>query len=340
MTESVFLQAFKGNEERVPVWFMRQAGRYLPEYQAIRKYHSLDEMFSTPELAAEITCQPIDILRVDAAILFADILTLPSHMGFDIHFDPQKGPVIGNPVSGARDLSYIHDTDRIKHIEKTIALVKDRLPAYIPLIGFAGSPFTVLCYCIEGGSSDRFKSAFAYMSEQPEQFKQLMEIFTRNTINYLKMQRQAGADAFQLFDTWAGMLAPEDYHAFVLPYVQRIFAAVDLPSIYYVKNSLPVLGGMVQSGANFVSVDETVPLDNCPLLEQSGLGVQGNLSNRALYEDYPVLEQKVDKILLDASRFKKYIFNLNHGVLPDMNVEKLKFVTRKVQSFKRKLVKV
>ena len=226
MKENIFLQAFKGCNDTVPVWFMRQAGRCLPEYRAIRSNYSLEDMFYTPEVAAKVTCLPVDLLGVDAAILFADILTLPRLMGFDIIFDPKRGPV----VKPFKSFDFIHDIVNIGHVAETIVRINQSLKNNIPLIGFAGSPFTVLTYLIEGGSSTSFHKTFQFMYADTKKYHQLMHILTNNTIQYLQMQKDNGIDAFQLFDSWSGILDERTYRKFVFSYVQEIFNAIDLPS--------------------------------------------------------------------------------------------------------------
>ncbi|OGW95686.1 MAG: uroporphyrinogen decarboxylase [Omnitrophica WOR_2 bacterium GWA2_45_18] len=332
----LLLQAFQGQNARVPVWFMRQAGRYLPEYRKMKEKYALEEMFTTPELAAEITCQPIDILGVDAAILFADILTLPSAMGFDIRFDNKAGPVIEDTREKLRDFKDIHDFEDLSHVWRTIQSVNARLPASIPLIGFAGSPFTVLTYLVEGGSSLSYAKTFKLANEQPRTFHGLMDILTRNTIRYLHLQKEAGIKVFQLFDSWAGILRPADFAHWVLPYVQRIFEAVDLPSIYFVRNCNHLLALMDQSGADFLSVDHTVVLGHHPVLEKTRKGIQGNLFNGLLYAQDKTLEKEVKDVLVGGVQHGRYIFNLSHGVFPDVQVDKLKLVVDKVHAFKWK----
>jgi len=334
MTKPLLLQAFEGTNNQVPVWFMRQAGRYLPEYQAVKAKHPIEEMFRTPELAAEITCQPIDILGVDAAILFADILTLPAQMGFDIFFDNKKGPQITNRITQLCDLEGVHDFDDLSHVAKTIRLVNDRLPATIPLIGFAGSPFTVLTYLVEGGSSVNFAKTFRFIQEHPESFHKLMEILTKNTINYLNLQKEAGIKAFQLFDSWGGILRAADFAHLVLPYAQRIFKEIDLPSIYFARNTNHLLPLMDQSHADFLSVDHTVVLGHHTTIEHTKKGIQGNLFNGLLYADDSTLEKEINDVLVGARKHDRYIFNLSHGVFPDVDVNKLKFIVEKVHAFK------
>lgn len=333
--QSILLDSFSGKNTRTPVWFMRQAGRFLPEYRAIRKNHSLDEMFRDPETVARVTCLPVDILKVDAAILFADILTLPMHLGFAINFDPEHGPVIKNPYSSSSNLRELHNMDDVAHIRKAIALINSALPADVPLIGFAGSPFTVLCYLVEGGSTTNFRRVFAFMNRDPEDFQRLMDFLTVNTIAYLKLQKQAGIKVFQLFDTWGGLLRAEDYQTAVLPYIKAIFREVDLPSIYYLKNCSHLLRHMEKSGSDFLSVCETVDLATDPVLASTKHGVQGNLFQGLLYNRDEILKKEVLNILKASRKFKKYIFNLSHGIQPDVPVEKVKLVLDLVHCFKR-----
>ncbi|MBZ0167453.1 MAG: uroporphyrinogen decarboxylase, partial [Candidatus Omnitrophica bacterium] len=290
----LLLQAFEGKNETIPVWFMRQAGRYLPQYRAIKESYPLNEMFRTPELAAEITCQPIDILGVDAAILFADILTLPQAMGFDITFDNVKGPLI----STDHDFASIHDFEDIPHVSQTIKLVLEKLPGHIPLIGFAGAPFTVATYLIEGKSVINHTKTLRYMYHREQQFHQLMERLTQNTIRYAQLQFAAGISVFQLFDSWAGILRPIDYAKYVFPYVQKIFAAIPQPTIYFVKNTHHLLPLVNQTGADFISVDHTVVLGHDHILKHTDKGVQGNLYNGLLYADAEYLRREVNDVLM------------------------------------------
>ncbi len=313
---------------------MRQAGRYLPEYQKIKKEFSLDEMFKTPSVASDITAMPVKTLSVDAAILFSDILTLPSQMGFNISYG-NDGPKIANTVNKTSDLKFIHDFDNLSFVYETIKLTVKKLPANIPLIGFTGSPFTVACYLIEGNGSGNFTKVFAFMYENPKDFHKLMDVLTKNTITHLQNQKKAGAKVFQLFDTWGGILRPADFAHFVLPYVKEIFKSVDLPSIYYLKNSAPLLSLMDQSGADFLSVCHTVVLGHNPVLEKTDKGIQGNLFNGLLYANDKTLIKETEDVLAGAKHYKRYIFNLSHGVFPDISVDKMRLIVKTVHNYKR-----
>jgi len=320
--QSEFLLAFEGKNKRVPVWFMRQAGRYLPQYQALKANAPLRELFRNPEIAGAITLQPLEILRVDAAILFADIMTMPSGMGFHIDFVDGKGPVIQNPLRHGSDLQRIGKFSGLEHVNRTIQLINAVLPPSIPLIGFAGSPYTVLTYLCPRHNH--------LMFEDPKSFHAFMALLTDNTIAYLKQQQKAGIRAFQLFDTWAGSLRREEYEAFVLPYVQKVFKSVKLPSIYYLKNCAHLFDLMEKSGAQMLSVCETVDVSI-----KTSKGIQGNLLNTMLYAPPEALMTEVARLLKTAKKHhRKYIFNLNHGVLPDTDPLKLKSVVDAVHKFK------
>ena len=332
MSEPLLLQAFQGTNDNVPVWFMRQAGRYLPQYRAIKEKYSLLQMFQTPEIACEITCQPVELLNVDAAIIFADILTLPGQMGFEISFETGGGPVILNPIKKQNDLNAIHDFIDLSFVRKTIQLCRKKLPAHIPIIGFAGSPFTVLCYLVEGGSSHNFNKTLKFIFEETEIFHRLMKILTQNTIQYLNLQKEAGIAVFQLFDTWGGILPGRDYREFVLPYINEIFSQVDLPSIYYLKNSNHLLNLMPQTRSDFLSICHTLEIDD-PKISDLKMGIQGNLYNALLYADVNVLGKNVDDILHRSLVHPKFIFNLSHGIFPDIDVEKVRFVVDRVHAF-------
>ncbi len=327
----LLLQAFDGTNKTIPVWFMRQAGRYLPQYRKIKEKYSLNEMFTTPELAAQITCQPIGFLGVDAAILFADILTLPQAMGFQITFDNQKGPLIDERL----DFKHMRDFENLDYIDETIKLVLQELPDHIPLIGFSGAQFTVATYLIEGGSSINFTKTLRFIQTQEQTFHQLMDRLTTNTIRYLKLQIEAGVAVYQLFDSWAGILRPVDYAKFVLPYVQRIFKAVDHPSIYFLKNTQHLLPLMTQCGADILSVDHTVVLGHERVLEKTNSGIQGNLFNGLLYADHEQLRREVNDVLIGGGKYPRYIFNLSHGIFPDVEPDKLKRIVDQVHQFPR-----
>ena len=323
--QSDILLAFQGKNRRVPVWFMRQAGRYLPQYQSLKANRPLSELFRDPEIAGAITLQPLEILGVDAAILFADILTMPSGMGFKIEFVNGKGPVISNPIHHPGDLKRLGKFTGLDYVSRTIQLINAVLPSSIPLIGFAGSPYTVATYLCSKHNR--------MMYENPPSFHQLMDLLTDNTSAYLKQQKEAGIKVFQLFDTWAGGLRHEDYETFVLPYVQKIFKAIKLPSIYYLKNCAHLMDLMEKSGAEILSICETVNIKDI----KTKKGIQGNFLNSLLYADDKTIIEETRAILKAAKgKHRKYIFNLSHGVMPDVNPLKLRLIVDEVHKFKWK----
>lgn len=328
MQTNLFLNAFREKGHRPPVWFMRQAGRYLPEYQALKSKYDFWEMTENPELASLVTLMPVQLLDVDAAILFKDILTLPKAMGFNIRFVQHQGPVIDNPLEmNSKTIWPIFDHLNLESVTESIRQVKKELPSHIPLIGFAGSPFTVLCYLIEGKGPRSFHKIFHWMHACTNQFHQLMEVFTQYTIDYIRLQKQAGIDAFQIFDTWGGILTHYEYRNFVLPYLNRIFDEAAIPSIYFLKQGehlLPLIESI--KSVDFFSVCHTVSLESVPRSLSASKGIQGNLSPSYLYMPAEKLLEEVDAILKVAQSFPRYIFNLGHGLFQDTPVPQVKEV--------------
>lgn len=332
MTEkNTFQSAIDGQMTKTPVWFMRQAGRCLPEYRAIRERYQFREMMAQPDIATEVTLLPIQLLGVDAAILFADILTLPMAMGFDIDFVKGKGPIVANPIRCRDDLALMRDYDDLSHVTKTIQNLCTELPAHVPLIGFAGTPLTVGTYLIEGGSSKNFSKCHRLMQQDPETFHTLMRHLTQQTIRYAKMQQDAGVQAFQLFDSWGAILGETAYRSFALPYVQQIFESVTVPSIFYLRGASHLLPILAECGADFVSLDEHIPVD-APAIVAMGKGVQGNLFNGTLYADNATIDASVDAILRRSRAHKRFIFNLGHGLFPDTPVDAVKRVIDRVHA--------
>lgn len=316
---SPFLAALRGEpHDTVPVWFMRQAGRALAEYRAIRKDHGFHEVVTTPELAAEVTLQPIRRYGVDAAILFSDIVTPVMGMGVGVEIKPGVGPVIDDPIRTAADLQRIRtlepDED-IPYVIETVKILARELP--VPLIGFAGAPFTVASYLIEGGPSKSYGRTKAMMLGEPELWHELMERLADVTIASLRCQVAAGARAVQLFDSWAGACSPADYERFVLPHSTRILAEFsDVPKIHFGVGTGELLGLMAQAGPDVVGVDWRVPLDAARERVPASVGLQGNLDAAACLAPWEVVEGRVDDVLSRSGGAAHYVFNLGHGVLP------------------------
>jgi uroporphyrinogen decarboxylase len=317
-----FLRACRGEKvDYTPVWMMRQAGRYLPEYQAVRSKLTFLELCKTPELAAEVTIQPIDILGVDAAILFSDILIPLEAMGTTLEFHEKVGPVFPNPVRDRKavDQLIVPDPDeRTGFVMDTIRILRKELAQKVPLIGFSGAPFTLSTYLIEGGSSKFFFETKKMMFANPDLYSSLMEKITECTSLYLKAQAAAGAQALQIFDSWAGVLAPGDFERYALPYVKRIIAdlkeVTDVPIIYFANNGATLLDQSKTSGADVLGLDWRVDIAKAVEQIGPGISVQGNLDPSALLLPEKELRERVSKILAGASKAHGHICNLGHGI--------------------------
>lgn len=322
----IFLKACRGEEvPYTPVWIMRQAGRYLPEYQAVRAEVDFLTLCKTPELAAKVTMQPVDRLGVDAAILFSDILIVVEAMGMHLEFSDKKGPVLSNPVrtkSGVDRLIIPDTEDSMPFIIETIRILRSELK--VPLIGFSGAPFTLATYMIEGGSTRNFVHTKKVMFQNPGLFNLLMDKITTTVISYLTSQIRAGAHSVQLFDTWAGVLTLEDYKEYVLPYVKRALSEIKkegVPAIYFVNDCAALLKELKKTGADVIGIDWRADLKDAIKVLGRKLVVQGNLDPCALFLPKDKLEDKVKNILWKGEFAKGHIFNLGHGILPETPLE-------------------
>ena len=313
-----FLKACRGEKtDYTPIWIMRQAGRYLPEYQKVRGKVSFLELCKSPELCVEVTLQPIDILGMDAAILFSDILILMEAMGATLEFHEGKGPVFPETIrdQAALDKLIVPDAEEATgFVMETIRLLRRELK--VPLIGFAGAPFTCATYLIEGGSSKAFWETKKMMFTNPTLFHNLMEKITDATIRYLDAQARAGAQALQLFDSWAGILAPGDFAVFALPYAQKILAALqkhDIPLIYFANNGATLLDLSVTSGADVIGLDWRINIGDA-IKKVGKKAVQGNLDPFALLLPKDQLRARIGRLLHDAKDAHGHVFNLGHGI--------------------------
>ena len=315
---TTFLKACRGEQtDYTPIWVMRQAGRYLPEYQKVRGNITFLELCKSPELCVEVTLQPITRFGMDAAILFSDILILMEAMGAPLEFHEGKGPIFHETVRNQ------HDVDRLiipdpeeatDFVMETIRLLRRELT--VPLIGFAGAPFTCATYLIEGGSSRVFFDTKKMMYTQPATFHRLMDKITEATILYLKAQARAGAQALQLFDSWVGVLAPCDFEHFVLPYVQRIvhsLSANRLPFIYFANNGSTLLDQSVATGADVIGLDWRINISDA-IAKVGRKAVQGNLDPMALLLPKDELKERIHNLLNGAKEAFGHIFNLGHGI--------------------------
>lgn len=307
--------------DATPIWLMRQAGRYMSEYRALRERYGILEIIRAPELALEVTLQPIHAFDVDAAIVFADILTLLPGMGLDLSFARGEGPIIHNPPRSASDIARLGDTpieESVGFTLEAIRLARRELDGRRPLIGFSGAPFTLACYALEGGSSRHYAIAKGLMFSDPAAWDALMTKLADRVGRYLVAQAAAGAQALQLFDSWVGALAPADYRAHVLPYTRRALAAArtaGVPVIHFGTGTAGLLGDIAASGADVVSVDTGIDLDRA----WSAVGdraIQGNLDPVALLGGWDAVRVRADDVLARAAGRPGHIFNLGHGVLP------------------------
>jgi uroporphyrinogen decarboxylase len=312
-----------------PVWLMRQAGRYLPEYRALRARHEFLELCKTPPAAAEVTLQPIERLGVDAAILFADILLIVEPLGVGLEFAKGEGPVIRRPVRTEADVARLGPVDvasAVGFVFETVRLVKRALPSRVPLIGFAGAPFTVASYVVEGGASRDYLATKRLMRERPEAWHRLLTVIADATAAYLNGQIAAGADVVQLFDSWVGALAPDDYREFVLPHTRAVIAALTpgTPVIHFGTGTGGLLPLLRDAGGDVIGLDWRIDLDVGWRAVGDDVGVQGNLDPVALLSPPKTFEASVRAILRRAAGRPGHIFNLGHGVLPSTPMEHVK----------------
>lgn len=337
LKNDILLRAAKGeNTERVPIWLMRQAGRILKEYREVRSsVDGFKALVKNPELICEVTIQPVDILKVDAAIIFSDILVIPEAMGLNYEMIESKGPFFPNTIQSKEDINKltIDVLDNLKYVFDSIILTKKTLDNRVPLIGFAGAPFTILCYMIEGKGSKTFSNAKKFLYTQPVLAHQLLDKITNATIAYLKQQIVCGADIVQVFDSWAGVLGKALYQTFALPYMKKIVDAIDeVPTILFAKDAHYIIEDFAQSSCSVIGLDWTIDI---LLARQQAPNktLQGNLDPCVLYADEETIEQEVDKMLSQFGK-QKYICNLGHGVYPDINAEKAKFFVHTVKNYK------
>ncbi|MEM6895508.1 MAG: uroporphyrinogen decarboxylase [Bacteroidota bacterium] len=334
----LFLRALQGETvNRPPVWMMRQAGRYLPEFMALKEKYDFFTRCQTPELASEITVQPIRRYGMDAAILFSDILVIPQAMNIEVQMKPNFGPYLPNPIRNAKDLEkvFVPDVDEaLGYVMEAITMTKEKLNDEVPLIGFAGSPWTILCYCVEGQGSKSFDKARGLCFTQPEVAHELLQRITDTTITYLKAKVAAGVNAIQVFDSWGGMLSPTDYQLFSWPYIQQIVDALkeEAPVIVFGKGCWFALKEMANSGASAVGVDWTCSPANARYLTGGNITLQGNFDPARLLSP-PEEIKRMTKQMIDNFGKDKYIANLGHGILPNIPLENAKAFIDAVKSY-------
>lgn len=330
--QTLFERTCRGERgERAPVWIMRQAGRYLPEYRALRERVDFLTATKTPELAARITLQPMDRFPLDAAIIFSDIMTPLEGMGVDLSFAP--GPVIGTPVRTPHQARSLRALDPIEHtgfVMDAIRIVRDELSNDRAVIGFAGAPFTLFCYLVEGGGSKDFMEARSFLRAEPKAATELLALLGRSMASYLTEQARAGANALMLFDSWAGLLGPEEYRRFVLPTLRDTIAsiklAVDCPVIYFANRGAALLDAVSELGADVIGIDWTVPMSFATDRLGPDSVVQGNLDPAALFGDRHELAAAIDAVLKESRGAAAHVFNLGHGIHQTTNPDQVAFL--------------
>lgn len=333
LSSTPFLRACRMQPaDHTPVWFMRQAGRYMADYRALRKQYSILEIIASPELSMQVTLQPIDAFRMDAAIIFADILVPLVGMGLQLEFVAGDGPSIANPIRTAADVDRLATPPATESMAPTLRAIeltsKELTPRGVPLIGFAGAPFTLACYAIEGRGSPRFDSAKAFMYQEPAAWRRLMRKLTTMVSDLLIAQAKAGASAIQVFDSWAGILGPDDYADYVQPHMKTLFAslaAANVPVISFSTGTSGILEQVAESGGDVIGVDWRIPLDTA-WQRIGNRAIMGNLDPVVLCGPWRELQARIDTILQRANGKPGHIFNLGHGVLPHTPIENVRRV--------------
>ncbi|MBU2020551.1 MAG: uroporphyrinogen decarboxylase [Bacteroidetes bacterium] len=342
LKNDLVLRAAKGEDiERYPVWLMRQAGRILPEYRAVRaKIGGFKELVETPERAAEVTVQPVDILGVDAAIIFSDILVVPEAMGLTYQMVESKGPWFEQTIRSEAELKFAETDfdieDRLGYVLEAIKITNKELDGRVPLIGFAGAPWTILCYMVEGRGSKTFSESRKLLYTNPSLAHELLDRITKVTIQYLKAQIKAGAHMIQVFDSWAGILGTEQYAEFGLKYLDRIATAInEVPVTLFAKGAIASVNALAKLDCNTIGLDWN--MDAVKIRQEIGESrtLQGNLDPCALYGTHKDVENLTTK-MLDSFTSKRHIVNLGHGVYPDIDPDKVKTFVNTVKNYERK----
>lgn len=337
LKNDLLLKALKGETvSRTPVWMMRQAGRYLPDYIKLRDKYTFFERCENPELATEITVMPVDQVGVDAAIIFSDILVVPQAMGMEVQLVEKVGPLLPAPVKTAQDLQRLCVPDvqeRLHYVFDALKLTKKTLDGKVPLIGFGGAPWTLLCYMVQGKGSKTFDEAKAFCYQQPAVAHQLLQMITDTTIAYLKAQVAAGADTVQVFDSWGGLLSPQDFEVFSLQYIRQIVAAMKdvCPTIVFAKGAWFALEDMAATGAHGLGIDWCIKPELARQFAGSNITLQGNFDPAKLLAPIPEIEKAVKEMLKGFGK-QRYIANLGHGILPNVPVDHAKAFVETVKA--------
>lgn len=338
LKNDLLLRALKGEEvNRPPVWMMRQAGRFLPDFRKLREKHSFFERCETPELATEITIMPVHQVGVDAAIIFSDILVIPQALEVEVQMIPGTGPFLPNPIRTMEQVQAIPDIDakdRLSYVYEALKMTKLALANEVPLIGFAGSPWTVFCYMVEGKGSKTFDIAKEFCYSQPEAAHLLLQKITDATIAYLKEKAKSGADVLQIFDSWGGLLSPMDYEPFSLQYIRQIVEALheEVPVIAFAKGCWFALEEMAKMPVSALGVDWTITPQMAREFTNHKMTLQGNFDPARLLSPIPVIE-KMAKEMVDNFGKQRYIANLGHGILPNVPVDHAKAFINAIKNY-------
>lgn len=342
LKNDLFLRALRREKtERTPVWLMRQAGRYLPEYRKVRaQAGDFMTLASTPEMACEVTIQPLERFPLDAAIIFSDILTIPDAMGLGLYFVQGEGPKFKNPITSASDIENlpVPDAEDLQYVMDAIALTTKTLDGRVPLIGFSGSPWTLLTYMLENGGSKAYAKSKALLYKTPELAHQLLDKLARSIIKYLIGQIESGASAVQIFDSWGGVLSPADFQQFSLKYMQQIVDGLkaagfgDTPVILFSKGANRSLNALSQTGCHGLGVDWTINIDEALQLTEGRVALQGNLDPATLYASDDFIDQSVKRVIDCYGNQPGHIFNMGHGMQPDMEPEKVAVLVEAVRT--------
>jgi uroporphyrinogen decarboxylase len=338
LKNDLLLKTLRGESTgRRPVWMMRQAGRYLPDYMKLKEKYSFFERCQTPGLAAEITIQPVDQIGVDAAIIFSDILVVPQAMGMEVQMIEFKGPLLPRPIRHAADLNRLVKPDveeSLGYVFEALRLTKQALAGRVPLIGFAGSPWTLLCYMVQGRGTKTFDEAKAFCYTQPETAHRLLQLITDTTIDYLKGQAAAGADVVQIFDSWGGLLGPDDFEHLSLRYIRQIVAAVKehALTIIFAKGAWHSLEGMAATGAHGLGIDWCIRPQVARELAGPAVALQGNFDPAKLLAPVPVIRKEV-KAMMASFGDGPHIANLGHGILPEVPVDHARAFVEAVKEY-------
>jgi uroporphyrinogen decarboxylase len=341
-SDSIFLRAL--NQEALeipPIWYMRQAGRYMPEYRAVRsKFKNFLEMCKNPEVCCELALQPINAFKLDASILFSDILTIPDAFGLGVEFLEGEGPVFNNPIKTSKDITNLpeFDPEDLSYVYNAVSNIRNALPSNIPLIGFCGSPWTLAAYSIEGRSSKDFNYTKNFINQNKDSAHLFLEKLTHACFLYLKKQINAGADVIQIFDSWANLLNVDEYEFYSMHYIKKLISLLkkdeqtsNIPIILFARDPSFNTNKMTKSNADCLSLFWNIEKIDKPFL-QGKVALQGNLNPKILLEDNNLIKDELNKVLNMFSDYPGYVFNLGHGITPDISPDKIKYLTELIRA--------